>query len=880
MKKGFVFRKSTFTDFKNKTDMKNKLESNAESNKQINDLESGLIRVDIKAGLKDKIIEKSVQRGVSNDVSDVITENDKSKNGFNVSEAAEDALRYAQFKKGLKLKNLRKDLQIEIIYGMAGVGKTQQLAEYILEHTVGTYRVISPTHSALNTIYSRCLQVSDGRKLIQESDFKTVHSYFQIDCDSAYFICSFDPSKCTTNDETIFIDEFSLINKYLFRNCLKKINSAKVIKKVVLCGDIMQLNAVYDNKFKIGLEKLNMLNNKWNIFLLQKSKEYGYDLNKLNAIGVELYENDVSGDISTDTVSGDVSTDILKHTSEETITESPPADTVIDDVLSSMFSDELSAGTSSGIAENSLSETTSTEPASEINFNLLFEENTIPDTTYVSTLPEIYSSELNIIETSLEPTNTTPETESEEQKPIEISSQEERRLQSILKSFRPNNIIYTWSLYPEVIQHYHLSVIGMRVMRYAKRIILKTNMRSKNNVLKLLNAIYSYDYNYPYEFVSHFDLKRLIKQGYIFIGSTYDILNKVYCYATLDMSTPLIDLERNSMQSNIRILEHFNKQNAEIELLNENLEHKQPYTSIRIYTQENQKNPVNIIQLTYNDIYICTYNDPNGKFRNGDELRFKGFCLDVCPAEINNNMSTCKNESKENTETESSMSKSKRKHMKEKANNIDYMYSLKCINIYTGEYVFIPLCYVIIHLEKSQDESNRKYNRKADQICMNINYIKEHYGSKVDTAAMILKTAFYPITPNNIITFHRSQGKTLNKVIICIDNTFDLGMIYTGVTRAVENVVFYTKYHDKLKHKKDFCDLLFNAANVTEFVQLKLLIECALNENVRSGTGRGRLKGKIKGVGGESGFSIKNAFAETRNTADIYSDLEIIKDLF
>lgn len=42
--------------------------------------------------------------------------------------------------------------------------------------------------------------------------------------------------------------------------------------------------------------------------------------------------------------------------------------------------------------------------------------------------------------------------------------------------------------------------------------------------------------------------------------------------------------------------------------------------------------------------------------------------------------------------------------------------------------------------------------------------------------------------PYNYITIHKSQGKTLNKVLLCIDDLFEISMLYTALTRAKTDI--------------------------------------------------------------------------------------------
>ena len=829
MRKGFMFTRNIFADNKRRKDMREKYECNKGMNDELSTLESKIIRTDVCEMLNDGTDVVLMRKCV----------NDSSETTGDVSEEVVKE----SFKSKLRLRNIRKDLKIEIIYGMAGVGKTHQLAQYVITHPIGTYRVLSPTHSALNTIYNRCLELADGKIIVQDTDFRTVHSYFQIAYDSTNFVSRFDPNRCTSNDETIFIDEFSLINKYLFRNCFRKINSSTKIKKVVLCGDIMQLNAVYDCKLKIGFDKMNRLNDKWCLYVLQRSRKYNYCLNELNKEKVLLYEgveaanDDSRSDANDENIFTDTSNtidDVMSSLfTDDVITDNAITDDIftepsstIDDVMSSLFTDDVNM---QPIYTSSV----------EIDYSTLFDSNT---TVHAQSVPELspaiislFSNELSEISSNLKPND-------------------EIKLKNILKTLRPNNNIFTWSLYPNVLKHYHLSITSMNIMKNARKILLKTNKRSKNNVLQLLNALYSYDYDYPYKRASYFDLKRLISDGYIFIGANYDTLRKVYDYTTIDGSSPLIDLERDTIDANIQVLMHFNKHNAEIERVNNSECKNDAYSSIRFFGVPNQKNPFNVIQLTYNNVYICTINDPNGNFRNGDELRFKGFCLEEYPNDM------CENDTL-HTKTSERIS----------AKTISYMYSLRCENIYTKQIVYIPLSYVSTYTNLKSEDKHR-FNRMVDEIIFNKRYVQQLYENSNDKLQMTLRSAFYPIAPNNIITFHRSQGKTIENVIICIDNTFDVGMIYTGITRAVNNVMFYTKYNDKLQNNKDdFCDLLFKAANVTEFVQLKLLIENALDVS------KNKCKNKSIEVVNEN---ITELLENDNTIADMYADLDVIKGLF
>ena len=48
------------------------------------------------------------------------------------------------------------------------------------------------------------------------------------------------------------------------------------------------------------------------------------------------------------------------------------------------------------------------------------------------------------------------------------------------------------------------------------------------------------------------------------------------------------------------------------------------------------------------------------------------------------------------------------------------------------------------------------------------------------------------VMPSYLYTFHKSQGLEFDNVAVCIDDLFEFPMLYTGITRARKNVVFFT----------------------------------------------------------------------------------------
>lgn len=76
---------------------------------------------------------------------------------------------------------------------------------------------------------------------------------------------------------------------------------------------------------------------------------------------------------------------------------------------------------------------------------------------------------------------------------------------------------------------------------------------------------------------------------------------------------------------------------------------------------------------------------------------------------------------------------------------------------------------------------------------------------------------YYPVLPEYLLTFHKSQGMTINNVIVSLDNIFDFTMLYTGISRGRNNILFYTEsktfnydIFDNIKTNYLTMDELFN----------------------------------------------------------------------
>lgn len=70
----------------------------------------------------------------------------------------------------------------------------------------------------------------------------------------------------------------------------------------------------------------------------------------------------------------------------------------------------------------------------------------------------------------------------------------------------------------------------------------------------------------------------------------------------------------------------------------------------------------------------------------------------------------------------------------------------------------------------------------------------------------------YPLMPLNFYTVHKAQGKTFEKIVVILDDMFELSMLYTAITRAKDDVKFVcfnqTKAFKEIKEQNKAFNLL------------------------------------------------------------------------
>lgn len=129
-------------------------------------------------------------------------------------------------------------MNINIINGRAGTGKTTYVADIIKTLKNKNIYVIAFTHSAVENI-KNIINLSTSNQNIK---CKTLHSFFRINPNGGMLGVNKD-------FDYIFIDEYSLISKELLNNCISNLenykrNTAKKLWYLYLVGDIMQLGCI------------------------------------------------------------------------------------------------------------------------------------------------------------------------------------------------------------------------------------------------------------------------------------------------------------------------------------------------------------------------------------------------------------------------------------------------------------------------------------------------------------------------------------------------------------------------------------------------------------------------------------------------------------
>lgn len=121
----------------------------------------------------------------------------------------------------------------------------------------------------------------------------------------------------------------------------------------------------------------------------------------------------------------------------------------------------------------------------------------------------------------------------------------------------------------------------------------------------------------------------------------------------------------------------------------------------------------------------------------------------------------------------------------------------KCVNCKIGE-IFIKNGDILVANENIED--------------MDLVNGEEYVIKDVDDELLMFNIKKF--LPYNYLTIHKSQGKTLDKIVVCIDDLFEISMFYTALTRAKTDIKLislggFDKYVEKIKDN----NVLFNILN-------------------------------------------------------------------
>lgn len=78
----------------------------------------------------------------------------------------------------------------------------------------------------------------------------------------------------------------------------------------------------------------------------------------------------------------------------------------------------------------------------------------------------------------------------------------------------------------------------------------------------------------------------------------------------------------------------------------------------------------------------------------------------------------------------------------------------------------------------------------------------------------------YDLLPLNFLTVHYSQGRGYDNVILCIDDLFEIGMLYTAITRAKKSISFIT-----FKDTVDLTDIIRRFKILDQIIYPELITE-------------------------------------------------------
>lgn len=139
-----------------------------------------------------------------------------------------------------------------------------------------------------------------------------------------------------------------------------------------------------------------------------------------------------------------------------------------------------------------------------------------------------------------------------------------------------------------------------------------------------------------------------------------------------------------------------------------------------------------------------------------------------------------------------------KKNMKKYMIGINELYNYKDYIKLASRYKYLKTLYSVSNIKKDNEKCvNCKigeiFIKNGDILVANENIEDmdlvngEEYVIK-DVNDELLMFNIKKFLPYNYLTIHKSQGKTLDKIVVCIDDLFEISMFYTALTRAKTDI--------------------------------------------------------------------------------------------
>lgn len=139
-----------------------------------------------------------------------------------------------------------------------------------------------------------------------------------------------------------------------------------------------------------------------------------------------------------------------------------------------------------------------------------------------------------------------------------------------------------------------------------------------------------------------------------------------------------------------------------------------------------------------------------------------------------------------------------KKNIKKYIININELYNYKDYVKLASRYKYLKTLYSVSNIIKDDEKCvsckiGEIFIKNGDILVANENIEDmdlvngEEYVIK-DVDDELLMFNIKKFLPYNYLTIHKSQGKTLDKIVVCIDDLFEISMFYTALTRAKTDI--------------------------------------------------------------------------------------------